>query len=513
MANEAVEAALLAHARNMSTAEWERLETARVAANGGEPSNGPVLLRLSTVEPTPVRWLWPGRIPLGKLSILDGDPGLGKSLVTIDLAARVSRGLAMPDGSAGDLSGATGAILLNAEDDPADTVRPRLDAAGGDPERVVLLQGVRRVGEDDKVSVRIPTLADVATIRSAVQEMGAALVVIDPVMAYLGGKDSHVDSQIRELLAPLAALAAELGTAVVLVRHLRKSGGSNALYAGGGSIGIIGAARAGLMVAPDPDDETGERRILAATKCNLSRKPESLLFHVETANEVPHVVWDGTSSRTASDIMEAREGTRSQRPAADEARDFLREVLAHGSRTVSELKDEARRACIAWRSIERAKPEAGVASEKAAFGGGWRWHIPGARVPKAASVGGLGGLRESDPGSTPENRILSESGEERPKTAHMQDLAVFEGRQVVPFANSSENDVFRPPKPKAATKAAKLGNLLEGAASPAPACIYGHLRLWRSKGGVIACGECHPPAAAELVAEWINQAVTTGGDR
>ena len=112
---------------------------------GEEPADEPsraVVVKLADVTPEPVRWLWPGRIPLGKLSILDGDPGLGKSLITLDLAARVSAGRPMPDGTLPDLDGPAGVVLLTAEDDPADTIRPRLDAAGADCSRIVLLKDV-----------------------------------------------------------------------------------------------------------------------------------------------------------------------------------------------------------------------------------------------------------------------------------------------------------------------------------------------------------------------------------
>ena len=245
----------------------------------------PVGKLLSEVEPEQVEWLWPGRLPLGKLAVLDGDPGLGKSALTLDLAARVSAGLELPDGSR---CGPAGVVLLSAEDGLEDTIRPRLDAAGADTERIVALS---MIGVGTRAERLVSLTQDLDAIEAAIRRVGAALVVIDPLMAFLTGKtDSHKDQDIRRALAPLAALAERTGAAVLIVRHLNKSAGGNALYRGGGSIGIIGAARAGLVVAPDPEDP--ERRILAANKHNLSGAAPSLVFRVEAApNGAARVAW------------------------------------------------------------------------------------------------------------------------------------------------------------------------------------------------------------------------------
>src|SRR5579883_3003453 len=191
----------------------------------------PISILVSKVKPEQVRWLWPGRIPLGKLTILDGDPGLGKSLLTLDLAARVTKGGPMPDGSTSDLGGPRGVVLLACEDDPADTLRPRLDAAGADCSRIVLLSAVREAvprGDAIETRERMPSLADLGAIREAIRQVDAALVIVDPVTAYTVG-DTHVDADMRALLAKLAEVAGELGVAIVVVRHLNKSGGGNPL--------------------------------------------------------------------------------------------------------------------------------------------------------------------------------------------------------------------------------------------------------------------------------------------
>src|SRR5215217_5599252 len=152
-----------------------------VTANGREE---PLLVGrlLSEVEPEQVEWLWPGRLPLGKLAVLDGDPGLGKSAVTIDLAARVSAGLELPDGQPCEPAGV---VLLSAEDGLGDTIRPRLDTAGADTERIVALSTVAEAKGGERV---ISLTRDLAIIEKATRRVGAALVVVDSLTAFLSEK-------------------------------------------------------------------------------------------------------------------------------------------------------------------------------------------------------------------------------------------------------------------------------------------------------------------------------------
>jgi hypothetical protein len=252
----------------------------------------------SEVQPKRVEWLWPGRIPLGKVTVLDGDPSLGKSAITLDLAARVTTGRSMPDGSP---SPTGGVLVLNAEDEDADTIVPRLKAMGARLDRVRILKILP--DPDGERQPEIP--GDLAAIEKAARSVGAKLIIIDPIMAFLGGRtNSFRDQDVRRALAPLARLAERLGVAIVIVRHLNKNTGEqNSLYRGGGSIGIIGAARSGLLVARNPDDETGEARILASTKANLGRLPTSLGYSIQTHGASICVAWTGESAYRAADLL------------------------------------------------------------------------------------------------------------------------------------------------------------------------------------------------------------------
>ena len=160
----------------------------------------PVLTCLADVSPEDVTWIWRGRVAAGKLNLIAGDPGLGKSFVTLDLIARYTTGRPLPDGSPGIPSGT--AILLSAEDGLADTIRPRLDALGADVQRVHYVATVIDGRQERSIQ-----LADVEALEEAILTKDAGLVVIDPLSAYVGDTDSHRDAAVRGLLAPLAQLA------------------------------------------------------------------------------------------------------------------------------------------------------------------------------------------------------------------------------------------------------------------------------------------------------------------
>jgi RecA-family ATPase len=338
---------------------------------------------LSEVEVEAVTWLWKGRVPLGKLTILDGDPGMGKSTILLDLAARVSRGRAMPDGFPGVPGGV---VILTAEDGLADTVRPRLDAAGADCSRIVALTTIEAT--DGPRPVTLPD--DLEHVRAAIARVGAVLVIVDPLMAYLAGPvDAHRDKDIRRALMPLAQLAEETGVAIVLIRHLVKSGGVNPLYRGGGSIGIVGACRSGLLVCTDPEVEGA--RILSSTKSNLSAPPASLTYVLEAPNDVLRIRWTGTSAHTAASLLEAG-SDQEERGATTEAKAFLQDLLRDGPRSAHDVKQECEAAGLAWRTVKRAKANLEIACHKAGGRGGWTWELKGAKGSQGKNTGPLGPL-------------------------------------------------------------------------------------------------------------------------
>jgi hypothetical protein len=360
----------------------------------------PGLVRLDTVTPEKVQWLWYPYIPLGKITLIDGDPGNGKSLFAIDLIARVTSGLPMPDGYRGVQGGA---VILALEDGLADTIVPRLEAAGGNKSKVVALQGI--VGANGVL--RFPTIADVNHIARACDEVQAKLLVIDPLMAYMGDVNSWKDQDIRQGMAPLVRMAEEKNVAATVIRHLNKSSTSHSVYRGGGSIGFIGLARVSLLIAKDPENE--DRRILAGIKSNLAPLPPSLSYVIENSGDIPRIAWGGTSNHTA-DALLATPQTPEEKSAFDEAREFLLEVLSEGMINANEIFKEAKRAGISEKTLKRAKKALAVRSEKSQFGGGWIWRLPdeeGQESPKGVnkniwtSSGNLAPFGENDQGSPP----------------------------------------------------------------------------------------------------------------
>lgn len=225
----------------------------------------PILVSVSSVEAKPVQWLWQEYFPLGKLAVIAGDPGLGKSLITVDMAARLSIGKPMPDGSTPfPLPSST--IFLTAEDAIGDTIRPRLEAAGADIDLVHVLDGIAVPGEPHARSFTLKE--HIEQLRLAIAHTDAKMVVIDPLNAHLGDVDAHRDADIRSVLKPLADLAEVEDVAVVVVCHLNKGSGGKAIYRVMGSLGSVAAARIAFAVVKHPEDES--RRVMAVIKSNLS---------------------------------------------------------------------------------------------------------------------------------------------------------------------------------------------------------------------------------------------------
>jgi hypothetical protein len=334
-----------------------------------------VVVRVSDVEAARVRWLWQGRIPGGKVTVLDGDPGLGKSTVTLDLTARITTGSPLP-GETGRRPPAD-VVLLSAEDGIDDTIRPRLEAAGANCERAHVVDHV--IDEDG--TARPPELpGDLPEIQQLIVETGAVLLIVDPLMAFLAGEvNAHRDQDVRRALPPFKGLAEATGCAVLVVRHLNKAPGGNPLYRGGGSIGIGGAARSVLLVAQDPHDET--RRIIASAKSNLGPTPEALAYRIvaDELRDCALVSWAGTVAYSAADLLTSPV----EAPKRDQAEELLSELLADGPMRQSDIKRHTDAAGVSWRTVETAKKRLGIISEqrpvegKRGAGPSW-WRLPNA---------------------------------------------------------------------------------------------------------------------------------------
>jgi hypothetical protein len=332
----------------------------------------PVLITLADVPASEITWLWPQWIPRGALTILDGDPGLGKSTVTLDLAARITNGWKMPP-AWGPCEGvkSESVLLLNAEDDSGNTIRPRLEAAGADLHRIQLFERVT-----SNSTSRPPIVPfDLERIRETIKAFGVALIIIDPFLAYLdSGIDAHKDQDVRHCLHILKEIAAKTGAAILLVRHLNKLGHNTAIYRGGGSIGITGAARSALIIGRDPNDP--QIRVLCSTKSNLGPAPRAITYHLESIGSVARVAWGAESDLTANDIL-SHPSTQEKQTAGDRAAIAIVELLANGPLESTTLDDALASQGYSQRAIKEGRKKAQVHAFRESFSGKWKVRRPG----------------------------------------------------------------------------------------------------------------------------------------
>ena len=357
-------------------------------ATGGNASGRIAYRRASDIQAKPIHWLWQGRIARGKVSMLAGNPGLGKSQVTVAMAAVVTTGGAWPVDRTRCESG--NVIFLSAEDDPADTIRPRLEAAGADLSRVFILDAVvEGYRADGGEVVRAFNLkADLGRLGALLAQIGdVALIVIDPITAYLGDADSHKAAEIRALLSPLSDLAAKHGAAVMCVSHLNKSGGSDALMRVTGSMAFVAAARSAWLVAKDPENEV--RRLFLPLKNNIGNDQTGLAFAVQSAQvkseagliETSRVIWEAEAVTVTADEAMALQGDPEERSAVEDAKQFLSGLLADGPVQASQIKKDAGAAGFNYRAVQRAAGRLDVKRHKEGMRGGWVWSL----APKMTS--------------------------------------------------------------------------------------------------------------------------------
>lgn len=319
-----------------------------------QPYRDSGLVRLADIEPVETRWLWRPYIPLGKVTLVEGDPGQGKSWLTLAIASVVSTGGSFPDGQevvAGRV------LLLCGEDGLADTVRPRLDALGAN------------VGDVSAILEAVTVDADgCSRIDAWMASMKPDLVILDPLVLYLGAKtDLHRANETREPMKRLADLAEKHGAAVVCVRHLSKAAAGRSIYRGLGSIDITALARSALLVGCDPAEPF--RKAMVHHKSNLAGPGPAMGFELDQGR----FLWTGKSDLTADRILAAVP----RRRKLEEAAGFLEEILANGPVPAEKVLELATARSITERSVHRAKQERGVVSSKTAFHGGrWVWSLP-----------------------------------------------------------------------------------------------------------------------------------------
>lgn len=374
--------------------------------------------RLFDIKAKPIHWLWQGRIARGKVSMLAGNPGLGKSQITASLAAVITTGGTWPVDRTKCERG--NVIFLSAEDDPADTIRPRLEAAGADLSRVFIIDavvdGYRTGGVEIQRAFNLTK--DLIRLGDMLQEIGdVALVVIDPITAYLGEADSHKNAEIRALLAPLSDMAAKHGAAVVCVSHFNKASGGDALMRITGSLAFVAAARAAFIVAKDPENES--RRLFLPLKNNIGNDQTGLAFSIQSAQvksdagniETSLISWEKEPVTVTANEAMTPQGEHLDQSAFDDAKQFLRELLEKGPVSSKQVRADSEGAGHSWRTVQRAQKALEIEAVKEGMNGGWVWKFPSKTAKEAedrhtnnvAAFENFGSLREDSIGSVAPN--------------------------------------------------------------------------------------------------------------
>jgi KaiC/GvpD/RAD55 family RecA-like ATPase len=361
-----------------------RRSTAPTASRAQRPTEAPVtpdteatVMTLSTVPYQPLRPLWPGKLWRGKLALMAGDPGLGKSLSTLDIAARITRGSPWPAST--DRAPPGDVVLLSAEDDAADTLRPRLESAGADLDRVHTIIEVMEVdpqtGKRRRKSFRLGAHLD--QLEQIFERFKPLLLIVDPITAYMSADtDSHATADVRSDLAPLADLAQRHGVAVLMVSHLNKATTMQALYRVTGSVAFVAAARSAFGVVRDPNDR--DRRYFLPLKNNLGKDTGGLAYRIAFDGRAPHVTWE--TDPVDVDIDEVTAGIspreRAKRAGEDAAGVWLRDQLANGAVAASDIWRRAKESGHSERKLKAAIRQLGIEKAPAGYRGAWHYSLP-----------------------------------------------------------------------------------------------------------------------------------------
>jgi len=333
------------------------------------------MFTLDTIEEKPIRWLWPNRIPLGKLVLFVGHPGVGKSFASLDVAARLSNGQMWPDGSQNSITAKT--IVFSAEDAADDTIKPRLTALGALQSNIVIVKRLREMNKSGEVVRRGFNLSrDLPHLESALNRYAEAkLVVIDPISAYMARIDTHKNAEVRtEILDPLAELAERREVTILAITHFNKGGSGNGLERVSGSVAFPAAARVVWGFSRDPEDPS--KRLMLLGKGNVGPEMPGLAFRIaEDRDGRPTLQWiAGDVNENLTDLL--RREQESQRDSTstklEQAKKLITTLLADGPRSASEVHKSLNDLGIGERTIWRARRKVGVEIARVGYGKGSR---------------------------------------------------------------------------------------------------------------------------------------------
>ncbi|MBM4034674.1 MAG: AAA family ATPase [Planctomycetes bacterium] len=337
----------------------------------GETGPRAVHFPIKVVETKDVAWLWPGKLPIGKLSLVVGDPGMGKSLLMLDLAARLSTKQEWPDKQENSWP-ESATLLITAEDDIADTVRPRFEAAGGNAELCHTLKGLMH----DGVFLRFVMPSDLGHLRLLLAKLREVrLVVIDPLLAFIRGGGSGGNSALRVVAATLQDIAREMKVAVVGVSHLSKAPSASLVQRVAGGAALVGAARAVWCLWPHPEEP--KRTLFVPLKCNLSASGNAYAYRIvesDVMGKVPVVLWEAEPAELA--LAPTGAGGPAASPAVLECAAWVRRFLGDGPRPAAEMVKAAKADGFSASVVKKARRLLGVAADHYGVGDAWTVRLP-----------------------------------------------------------------------------------------------------------------------------------------
>ena len=333
----------------------------------------------ATVEIEPIRWLWNGRIPEAKLTIVGGDTGDGKSFLVTDFAARMSSGRDWPDGCPCPQGRV---LLVNTEDDAGDTIAPRLQQAEADRNQILIYDGmtVLETGQPDRLDLK----RDIAAIEEKLVEFpDIRMLIVDPVGSF-SAENFNEYHRMYGMLAPLNELAAKHNVAILGILHMSKSETAIAKHRLSGSTAIVAAARCAWCVLRDPDSDDRRRRLFLPLKQNNSAGEDVGLAFRITSDEpdgVAHVEWlDEAVEVSADEVLKRQAAKRGEQTGEgserSEAVAFLREVLKDGPVPATEIEKQAKQWGTSLSACRRQKGKLKIQVRKVGMDGGWHWSLP-----------------------------------------------------------------------------------------------------------------------------------------
>lgn len=370
--------------------------------------DGVILLCGSDLKPEPIRWLWHSWLALGKLHLLAGAPGQGKTTIAIAFAATVTSGGRWPDGSRCPVGNV---LIWSGEDDPADTLLPRLMASGGDRSRVHFVSGTRIDGELQSFD----PARDMAALQAQAQRLGdVRLIIVDPIVSAVTG-DSHKNTETRRALQPLVDLATNMDAALVGITHFSKGGqGGDPSQRVLGSVAFTAVARVVLVAAKvQADDGGADRRILARSKSNIGPDDGGFEYNLEQAEPIPgieasFVTWGSAVKGSARELLTDpnEEGHDDHGDAAE----MLKAELVVDCWTNVEMASKPLKAAgFSKKQIWTASKKLGVLRKKGGMNGSWYMRLPGGSDPKLPTAEDSNNTAEDSEGSISRERESLES--------------------------------------------------------------------------------------------------------